>query len=87
MPQTGHGPGVSRTIWGCIGQVHSVRGPDAALRAIPRPALADLRVHRTGVHPIGGRHAVTVLPGRPRGAAITAGQQHPMLAVRALPPG
>jgi hypothetical protein len=29
MPQIGHDPGVSRTICGCIGQVHSVRGPDA----------------------------------------------------------
>jgi hypothetical protein len=33
MPQIGHAPGASRTIWGCIGQVHFVPGGASTIAA------------------------------------------------------
>jgi hypothetical protein len=42
MPQIGHDPGASRTICGCIGHVHSVRGPEGASGSSAMPHFGQL---------------------------------------------
>jgi hypothetical protein len=42
IPQIGQDPGASRTISGCIGQVHSGRGPDATTGSSLMPHFEQL---------------------------------------------
>src|SRR5271166_2638239 len=53
MPQIGQEPGAGRTIWGCMGQVYSVRADatgTSGSRAIPQEGQAPGLVSRTSGH-------------------------------------
>ena len=62
MPQIGQDPGPSRTISGCIGQVHLAPGAGAAA-GLAEVARMAVRVVMTGVGVIRGRLRLQVLPG------------------------
>src|SRR5262249_52842476 len=56
----------------------------ATLRAVPWSALPDLRVHRAGVDPVVGRHAVTLAgPSRACRASRSIWRRHQWLYGRA----
>ena len=53
MPQMGHEPGAGRTIWGCMGQVYSVRveaSGTSGSRAMPQEGQAPGLDSRTSGH-------------------------------------
>ena len=53
MPQMGHDPGASRTIWGCMGHVYSVRveaSGTSGSRAMPQEGQAPGFGSRTSGH-------------------------------------